>query len=207
MLQAMDRNGIEQAWISNLAAMFWKDPTQGNAIVRECAERRARFRPVYAVHPGLPGWERVLVDAAKAHAPCVRADPTRYGLAPAGSEMTALAARCADSGFALLLAVRLEDGRQRHPGDHAAELDGAALRALVRSDPHVRFYAGIPLITAEGLALGALCVMDRVPRQLNPDQLSALSALSRLVLTQLEMRRNLFELRDGLGEDPRPGRG
>jgi hypothetical protein len=138
LLQAMDRNGIEQAWISNLAAMFWKDPAQGNAVVRECAERQPRFRPVFAVHPGLPGWERVLVDAVKAEAPCVRADPTVYGLAPAGGEMTALAARGADAGVALLLAVRLEDGRQRHPGDHAAELDGASLRALVRSDPRVR---------------------------------------------------------------------
>jgi serine/threonine protein kinase len=67
---------------------------------------------------------------------------------------------------------------------------------LVRSDPHVRFYAGIPLIDPEGHALGAMCVMDRVPRQLTPDQVSALAALSRLVLTQLEMRRNLLELRD-----------
>jgi serine/threonine protein kinase len=71
---------------------------------------------------------------------------------------------------------------------------------LVRADPHVRFYAGIPLITADGHALGALCVMDRVPRQLNPDQVSALAALSRLVLTQLEMRRNLLELQEALAE-------
>jgi len=67
---------------------------------------------------------------------------------------------------------------------------------LVRSDPHVRFYAGIPLIDPEGHALGAMCVMDRVPRQLTPDQVSALAALSRLVLTQLEMRRNLLELKN-----------
>ena len=75
---------------------------------------------------------------------------------------------------------------------------------LVRSEPHVRFYAGIPLITPDGHALGAMCVMDRVPRQLTPDQVSALAALSRLVLTQLELRRNLLELRDGLTDAGQP---
>jgi serine/threonine protein kinase len=80
-----------------------------------------------------------------------------------------------------------------------------AASPLVHGEPQVRFYAGIPLITAEGHALGAMCVMDRVPRQLNADQLAALAALSRLVLTQLELRRNLMELQDALGErDPGP---
>ena len=69
---------------------------------------------------------------------------------------------------------------------------------LVCADPHVRFYAGIPLITPDGHALGALCVMDRVPRQLDPDQVSALAALSRLVLHQLELRRDLLNLKDDL---------
>ena len=70
---------------------------------------------------------------------------------------------------------------------------------LVTSGPRIRFYAGLPLVSREeGHRLGALSVMDRVPRQLTPDQVSALAALSRLVLTQLELRRNLLELRDGL---------
>jgi predicted TIM-barrel fold metal-dependent hydrolase len=52
--------------------------------------------------------------------------------------MRALAGACARAGVALMLAVRLEDGRQRHPNDHAAELPAAAVRALVRSDEGVR---------------------------------------------------------------------
>lgn len=138
LLQAMDRNGIDQAWISNLAAMFWKDPAEGNAVVRGCADQEPRFRPVFAVHPGLPGWESIPAEAVKAGAPCVRTDPTVYGLAPAGREMTALVARSAEMGVPILMAVRLEDGRQRHPNDQAAELDAASLRALIRSHPRVR---------------------------------------------------------------------
>ena len=52
--------------------------------------------------------------------------------------MRALAGACGSLSIALLLAVRLEDSRQRHPNDHAAELPAAAVRALVRSDPRVR---------------------------------------------------------------------
>src|SRR5467141_1270186 len=69
---------------------------------------------------------------------------------------------------------------------------------LVVSDPHIRFYAGVPLINEDGYALGTLCVVDRTPRELAPDQKDALKALSRLVLGQLEFRRNLILLKEAL---------
>jgi predicted TIM-barrel fold metal-dependent hydrolase len=93
---------------------------------------------VLAVHPEMPGWEGVLRAAVESGAPAVRCDPTYHGIAAAGASMRSLAAACGRAGVPLLLAVRLEDGRQRHPNDPAAELPAAAVRALVRADPAVR---------------------------------------------------------------------
>ena len=69
---------------------------------------------------------------------------------------------------------------------------------LVVSEPRIRFYAGAPLITEEGYALGTLCVVDHSPRELGADQKEALQALGRLVLAQLEFRRNLQLLKEAL---------
>ena len=70
--------------------------------------------------------------------------------------------------------------------------------ALVTGEPHIRFYAGIPLTNPEGLALGTLCVVDHHPRRLSAAQQKALQALSRQIMTLLELKRVSTRLADAL---------
>ncbi|MEM9004103.1 MAG: EAL domain-containing protein [Cyanobacteria bacterium P01_F01_bin.86] len=71
---------------------------------------------------------------------------------------------------------------------------------LVKEDPKIRFYAGAPLITSEGYVLGTLCVIDYVPRQLAKTQITALQALSRQVVVQLELQLSLQALKKEIQE-------
>ncbi|OGT97238.1 MAG: hypothetical protein A3I79_04905, partial [Gemmatimonadetes bacterium RIFCSPLOWO2_02_FULL_71_11] len=112
------------------------------------APHRVRLLPVPAVHPAFPGWPREIARARAEGCPAVRSYPSHYGFAASESAARELAAACADSGLELVLTVRLEDERQRHWLDTAAELIGADVRALVRAHPEVRL-----LVTAADRAL------------------------------------------------------
>ncbi len=79
----------------------------------------------------------------------------------------------------------------------ASQDERFANNPLVISEPGIRFYAGAALI-GDGHALGTLCVVDRVPRTLAPEQLEALRALSRQAQAQLDLRRNLKKLGESL---------
>jgi GAF domain-containing protein len=69
---------------------------------------------------------------------------------------------------------------------------------LVTGDPNIRFYCGIPL-RSDGYGLGSLCVIDRAPRTLTPEQMQVLKVLGDCVLSRLQLRRAIHlieELRD-----------
>lgn len=73
--------------------------------------------------------------------------------------------------------------------------------ALVVGEPGIRFYAGAPLVSEDGIQLGALCVIDRAPRaDLSPIQRQGLLVLASTIVAQLAQRRSHLHQTDELGE-------
>ncbi|HXT05156.1 MAG TPA: hypothetical protein VN760_13300 [Casimicrobiaceae bacterium] len=139
LLRVMDREGIDEAWVGHLPSAFHRDPNEGNRELRALLSRSdPRLRPVFAVRPDWPKWETALEDAAAAGAPAIRVYPPQWGLGPHSERMRELAFAAGARGLALLLTVKFEDLRQRHPMDAAGDLTAAAIRALARVGRDVR---------------------------------------------------------------------
>ncbi len=71
---------------------------------------------------------------------------------------------------------------------------------LVTGDPHVIFYTGMPLVSADGYSLGTLCVIDHQPRNLDESQIKALKALSGQIVRLFELRRKSLKLEATVSE-------
>ncbi len=138
LLGAMDRVGIDQAWVSYLPALFWRDPMLGNRVLADLVANQGRLYPVPVIHPGLPAWRGEVESLRRTGAVAIRADPMRQGLDPAGPELRQLAALTALQGVPMIVAIRLEDSRQRHPVDGSAELPASAIRKLIRGNSELR---------------------------------------------------------------------
>jgi len=83
-----------------------------------------------------------------------------------------------------------------HAGDPLV-IEDACSHPLVRGNPAItelkaRAYAGAPLITDEGHALGTLCVLDEQPRSWTSDQIDTLSTLAAAVMSEIELSRRNF---------------
>src|SRR5581483_3202974 len=154
LVRAMNRAGIDVAWASYLPAVFWRRPMEGNAWLYAAVEREPRLRPVPAVHPGLPGWEASLAEAADHGAPAVRSDLLRArprrprdagarrrvrsggGAAPHGGAARGRApapprrsrARAAGGGDPDARAQRRRPAADRHPRRPGADRGGALRR-------------------------------------------------------------------------------
>ncbi|MDZ8225609.1 MULTISPECIES: ATP-binding protein [unclassified Nostoc] len=96
-----------------------------------------------------------------------------------------------DTGFGLIC---IESGEVLIIPDTLADERFATNPIVTYEGLCVRFYADVPLLAPGGEAIGTLCISDRIPRQISPKQVEALETLSRLVVRQLEIRRNLAEL-------------
>jgi signal transduction histidine kinase len=73
--------------------------------------------------------------------------------------------------------------------------DRFADNPLVTGAPSIRFYAGVPLVTENGEALGTLCAIDQKPHSLSPEQRRGLTILAHQVMSQLNLRKSLRDIK------------
>ena len=134
LVRVLAREGLAGAWVGYLPSVWHRDPAPGNAaLLAALAPYRDLLFPAPVVRPDWPGWERTLVELVEQGAACIRAYPMQWGMAPHDPHLRALALACAEIGAPLVLTVRFEDLRQRHPLDVAGDLSAAHVRALARS--------------------------------------------------------------------------
>jgi PAS domain S-box-containing protein len=67
---------------------------------------------------------------------------------------------------------------------------------LVHGNPHVKFYAGAPLLSPDGYPIGTLCVIDTHAKKMKPEQISALQSLSNQITRLLELRTQVYQLKE-----------
>jgi uncharacterized protein len=149
LIRVIEREGVQRAWVGHLPSAFYRDPYSGNDILYAALESHAEvLRPVPAIHPRWPGWERYLREALRLGAVAIRAYPPQWSMGPHDPAMLDLARACGEQRIPLVLTTRFEDPRQRHWLDSAGDLSGAAIRAIVRADERVRV-----LVTSAGRGL------------------------------------------------------
>jgi predicted TIM-barrel fold metal-dependent hydrolase len=146
LVRVLDRERIDRAWVGHLPSAFHRDPSAGNAELFAALKPHAgRLLAVPAIRPDWPRWEQALQEARDSGAVAVRAYPPQWQLGPHDASMAELAIACGESRLPLVLTVKFEDLRQRHPLDAAGDLSAAAIRALARSGSGVRI-----IVTAAG---------------------------------------------------------
>lgn len=133
LVRVLAREGIASAWVGHLPGAFHRDPAPSNDVLLPAIlPFREVLRPAPIVRPDWPRWRQALDVLVRRGAAAIRVYPQLWGLAPEDDRMLQLAEACAAHGVPLVLTVRFEDGRQRHPLDVAADLSAAHVRELAR---------------------------------------------------------------------------
>ncbi len=136
----LERLGIARAWVGHVPSIYYRDVAAGNdELLRWLEPHRARLLPVPAVNPGVPRLGAGGGARPGRGVPRGAELPGPLRLRRGGArDARARRVRAPISTSQLLLTVRVEDGRQRHRLDVAAELLGADVRAAVRANPGLR---------------------------------------------------------------------
>jgi hypothetical protein len=149
LVRVIEREGIARAWVGYLPGAFHREPSAGNDVLYRALEPfRQRLHPAPAVRPDWPGWMGEMERAVSQRAAAIRAWPAHWSLDAGHPALAELASACAAVHLPLVLTIRFEDSRQRHPRDVAGDVSAALIREVARAGTGARI-----VVTAAGRAL------------------------------------------------------
>ncbi len=133
LVRVLEREGFRGAWVGHLPGAFHRDPVPSNRhLYAALRPYRQQLAPAPMVRPDWPKWEQQVRDAVDEGAPAIRVYPAQWGLPVHHAGLAELADACGETGLAMIVTVRFEDLRQRHPMDTAGDVSAAMLRAIAR---------------------------------------------------------------------------
>lgn len=139
LVRVLDREEIGHAWVGHLPTAFHRDSAPGNTeLMHALRPYRERLSPAPAIRADFPGWEGALREAIESGAAAIRVYPPQWRLGADDAGLRELAIACGERRLPVVLTVRFEDLRQRHPLDVAGDVTGATVRALARAGDGVR---------------------------------------------------------------------
>ncbi|MCC6317661.1 MAG: hypothetical protein IT361_08220 [Gemmatimonadaceae bacterium] len=134
LARVLEREGVQTAWVGHLPGAFHRDPAHANRELLQAMDAgRGRLRAAPIVRPDWPRWMTRVRELRAAGAVAIRAWPQLWSFGPGDPRLRELASACAAEDLPLVLTVRFEDQRQRHPLDVAPDLSAAHVRELARA--------------------------------------------------------------------------
>ena len=133
LVRVLDREGVDKAWTAHLPSAFYRDPAAGNVALNAIlSPYRSRLVAIPTVRADWPSVPDELSRARDGGAPAVKVYPHLLGQGPESESLAELLQACATLELSVLLTVKFEDSRQKHPMDSVGDLTAPTIRALAR---------------------------------------------------------------------------
>ena len=146
LLGKMDALGIEQAVVSSLENVFYKDLLAGNRNLHALVKAHAdRFLPAFTINPTFPGWEEDLeICVQELGMRVMRLHPNYHQYALDAAEGTAVLEAARAHGFVVIITVGMEDTRHHHPLIKVPDVPSGQVAAAVSA------FSDVPFLVAAG---------------------------------------------------------
>ncbi len=140
LLKLMDAKGIDQACVSSVSGVFYKNPqTANDDLAKDTKRYRDRLHPFAVINPTYVDWEHDLRASAEAGFKGIRIYPSYHAYTPDDACCSELASAAAEIGLIVSIPLRQTDARQRHWLINIPDMSAGSVAGLVSRHPKTRF--------------------------------------------------------------------